>query len=228
MASLKDDLWTAVDHYIAQALVPADPALDAAVASTGAAGLPLIQVSPAQGKLLHVLALMQRARAILEIGTLGGYSTIWLARALSDGGLVVTIEIDPKHADVARANVERAGLASRVDLRVGPALDVLPTLAGERGGPFDLVFIDADKANIPAYFEWAMRLSRPGAVIVVDNVIRDGRLIEPGSGDPAVEGVRRLHAAVAADPRVTGTTIQTVGAKGYDGFTLIFVNRDRD
>jgi predicted O-methyltransferase YrrM len=228
VASIKDELWTAVDQYIGETVVPTDAALEAAVESTGAAGLPLIQVSAAQGKLLHVLARMQRARAILEIGTLGGYSTIWLARALPDAGCVVTIELDPRHADVARANVERAGLSSRVDFRVGPALDVLPQLAGERAGPFDLVFIDADKANIPAYFEWAMHLSRPGAVIVVDNVIRDGKLIEPGTGDPAVEGVRRLHDVVASDPRVTATTIQTVGSKGYDGFTLIFVNRARD
>ena len=228
MASLKDDLWTAVDQYIGETVVPTDAALEAAVASTGAAGLPLIQVSPAQGKLLHVLAHMQRARAILEIGTLGGYSTIWLARALSGAGYLVTIELDPKHAAVARANVERAGLSSRVDFRVGPALDVLPQLTGERGGPFDLVFIDADKANIPVYYEWAIRLTRPGAVIIVDNVIRDGRLIEPNTGDAAVDGVRRLHEVVAADPRVTATTIQTVGSKGYDGFTLIFVNRARD
>ena len=228
MASIHDDLWVAVDRYIGETVVPTDAVLEAAVESTAAAGLPLIQVSPAQGKLLHVLARIQGARAILEIGTLGGYSTIWLARSLPDGGRVVTIEVDPKHADVARGNVERAGLSARVDFRVGPALDVLPRLAGERGGPFDLVFIDADKANIPAYFDWSLRLARPGAVIVVDNVIRDGRLIEADSGDASVDGVRRLHEAVAADPRVTATTIQTVGAKGYDGFTLIFVNRDRD
>jgi predicted O-methyltransferase YrrM len=225
---MSEELWAAVDGYIVDTVVHADPVLDAAVKATEDAGLPLIQVSAAQGKLLHVLARMQRARAILEIGTLGGYSTIWLARALSDGGFVTTIEVDPKHQDVARANVERAGLTARVDFRLGPALDILPQLAGERGGPFDFVFIDADKPNIPIYYDWAIRLSRPGAAIVVDNVIRDGKLVERDTNDPAVIGVRRLHEALKADPRVTATTIQTVGAKGYDGFTLIFVNRARD
>ena len=225
---MSEALWAAVDRYIVDTVVHADPVLDAAVEATEAAGLPLIQVSAAQGKLLHVLARMQGARDILEIGTLGGYSTIWLARALPEGGCVTTIEVDKKHQDVARANVERAGLTARVDFRLGPALDILPQLAGERGGPFDFVFIDADKPNIPAYYDWAIRLSRPGAAIVVDNVVRDGKLAQREIDDPAVVGVRRLHEALKADSRVTATTIQTVGAKGYDGFTLIFVNRARD
>jgi predicted O-methyltransferase YrrM len=211
--------WTDVDGYLSDLLLPADAALDDAVAASAAAGLPAIQVSPHQGKLLQIFARMVGARAILEIGTLGGYSTIWLARALPAGGRMVTLEADPAHADVARANLARAGLAALVDVRLGRALDTLPALTG----PFDLVFIDADKPNIPEYFQWAMRLSRPGGVIVVDNVIRDGAVIDKDSPDPNVQGVRRFNDLLAAESGVSATTIQTVGSKGYDGFTIAIV-----
>jgi predicted O-methyltransferase YrrM len=217
------ELWTAVDHYIADHLVPSDPALDAAVAASEAAGLPAIQVSPAQGKFLHLLARINGARAILEIGTLGGYSTIWLARALPPGGSLITLEAEPHHAAVARANIAQAGLAEVVDLRVGLAIDLLPVVAAQGHGPFDLIFIDADKPTIPAYVDWALRLSRPGSVIIVDNVIRDGALIDAESDDPSVVGVRRLTAQLAADPRVSATMLQTVGSKGYDGFAIALV-----
>jgi predicted O-methyltransferase YrrM len=217
------ELWTAVDDYVTGLLVPADAALDAALAASEAAGLPAIQVSPAQGKLLYLLARIHGARSILEIGTLGGYSTIWLARALPPGGSVITLEAEPLHADVARANVARAGLAELVEVRLGQALETLPTLVGDRRGPFDLIFIDADKPNIPAYFDWALRLSRRGTVIIVDNVVRDGALADAASDDPSVLGVRRLMAQLAAEPRVSATVIQTVGTKGYDGFAIALV-----
>ncbi|HWZ57760.1 MAG TPA: O-methyltransferase [Gemmatimonadaceae bacterium] len=217
------ELWTAVDHYITDHLVPSDPALDAAVAASEAAGLPAIQVSPAQGKFLHLVARINGARSILEIGTLGGYSTIWLARALPPGGSLITLEAEPHHADVARANIARAGLAEVVDLRVGLAIDLLPVVAQQGHGPFDLIFIDADKPTIPAYVDWALRLSRPGSVIIVDNVIRDGALIDAESDDPSVVGVRRLTVQLAAEPRVSATMLQTVGTKGYDGFAIALV-----
>ncbi len=213
--------WTAVDRYLDDMLVGPDPALQAALQASTEAGLPAINVSPLQGKMLHLLARMCGARAILEIGTLGGYSTIWLGRALPADGRLVTLEIDPKHAAVARANIARAGLAHRVDVRLGAALDALPRLAAE--APFDLFFIDADKASIPAYFQWALRLSRPGSVIVVDNVVREGAVIEADSRDASVQGVRRLNELLAAQPCVSATTIQTVGVKGYDGFALALV-----
>ena len=216
---MTSDTWTAVDQYIVDALVPADSALDAALGASTSAGLPSIAVSAAQGKFLHLLALIQGARRILEIGTLGGYSTIWLARALPDGGRLVTLEFNPRHADVARANIAAAGLSGRVDVRVGRALDLLPSLSGE---PFDLVFIDADKPSTTDYFQWALKLSRPGTVIVVDNVVRDGGLVDP-NGNEDVQGMRRFMQAAAAEPRVTGTALQTVGAKGYDGFALLRV-----
>jgi predicted O-methyltransferase YrrM len=212
--------WTAVDEYLATLLVPSDPALDNALAASAAAGLPPIAVAPNQGKLLHLLAKLAGARSILEIGTLGGYSTIWLARALAPGGRVITLEADPRHAEVARANLEAAGLAGSVELRVGRALDTLPSLSG----PFDLTFIDADKENNAAYFRRALELSRPGGVIVVDNVVRGGAVIDAGSDDPAVRGVRELHDVVAAEPRVDATAVQTVGSKGYDGFTVALVS----
>jgi predicted O-methyltransferase YrrM len=215
--------WAGVDRYIAEHLLPADPVLDAALADCAAAGLPAISVSPTQGKFLHLLARIQQARTILEIGTLGGFSAIWLARALPAEGRLVTLEIDPKHAAVARNNLARAGLSHRVDLRVGPALDSLPLLASERAGPFDLVFIDADKASIPEYFGWSLRLSRVGTVIVVDNVVRKGGVIEAGSADPSIQGVRRFNEILASESRVSATTLQTVGSKGYDGFTLALV-----
>ena len=217
------ETWTAVDDYVTDFLIPPDPTLDAALAAADAAGLPPIQVSPAQGKLLALLAQLRGARSILEIGTLGGYSTIWLARALPPDGRLVTLEAEPRHADVARANIARAGLAARVDLRVGRALDTLPGVAADARGPFDLIFIDADKPSIPEYFDWALRLSRRGTLIIVDNVVRDGALADATSEDPSVQGVRRFMTRMAAEPRVSATVIQTVGTKGYDGFALALV-----
>ena len=217
-------LWATVDRYIAEQLVPADAALDAALEASTAAGLPAIAVAPNQGKLLYLLARLRGARRILELGTLGGYSTIWLARALPEDGRLVTLEADPRHAEVARENIARAGLDTRVAVRVGRALDTLPVLAEEGAGPFDFTFIDADKPAMPDYFTWALRLSRPGSLIVCDNVVRDGALADASSTDASVQGVRRLHEMIAAEPRVSATTIQTVGSKGYDGFTLALVN----
>jgi predicted O-methyltransferase YrrM len=213
--------WTAVDRYIVDALVPADPVLDAALQATAAAGMPAISVAPNQGALLHILARSIGARRILEIGTLGGYSTIWLARALPAGGRLITLEASPQHAAVARANLAHAGLADQVEVRVGPALETLPGLAG--GAPFDLIFIDADKPNCPGYFAWALRLARPGSLIIVDNVVRDGRVIEAGSADDNVQGVRQMFDAMAREPRVRATVIQTVGSKGYDGLAIAVV-----
>jgi predicted O-methyltransferase YrrM len=217
------ETWTAVDDYVTDLLIPPDPTLDAALAAADAAGLPPIQVSPAQGKLLALLAQLRGARSILEIGTLGGYSTIWLARALPPDGRLVTLEAEPRHADVARANIARAGLAARVDLRLGRALDTLPGVAADARGPFDLIFIDADKPSIPEYFDWALRLSRRGTLIIVDNVVRDGALADATSEDPSVQGVRRFMTRMAAEPRVSATVMQTVGSKGYDGFALALV-----
>jgi predicted O-methyltransferase YrrM len=215
-----DTLWSAVDRYIQSALLPPDAALDEALRANAAAGLPAIDVSPTQGKLLHLLAQLHGARDILEIGTLGGYSTIWLARALPPGGRLVTLEALAKHADVARANVARAGLAGLVDVRVGAALETLPILEKEGRRPFDLVFIDADKENNAAYVDWALRLTRPGSVIVVDNVVRNGAVLDEGSTDPRVQGTRRLYEALTREPRLDATAVQTVGTKGYDGFVL--------
>jgi len=222
--TMSQEQWTSVDRYINGLLVPSDPALDATLASSTEAGLPAINVAPNQGKLLHLIARIHGARSVLEIGTLGGYSTIWLARALPPGGRVVTLEADPKHAAVARANLDRAGLAGVVDVRVGRALDMLPQIAKEGLGPFDLFFVDADKMNIPAYFKWALDLSRPGSVIIVDNVVRGGAVLDAESMDPNVQGVRRFNEILAAERRVTATAIQTVGSKGYDGFALVLVN----
>jgi predicted O-methyltransferase YrrM len=216
-------LWTAVDQYFNAQLIGPDAALDAALAASDAAGLPPIQVSPPQGKLLHLLARLVGARHILEIGTLAGYSTIWLARAVPPGGQVVTLEIDARHAAVAEANFARAGLAARVELRLGPALETLPRLAAERSEPFDLTFIDADKPNIPAYFDWALRLARRGSVIVIDNVVRDGRVVAADDHDPNIQGVRELIDRLATEPRCSATALQTVGGKGYDGFALVLV-----
>jgi predicted O-methyltransferase YrrM len=213
--------WSAVDDYICDLFVGDEPVLAATLAASDAAGLPAIAVAPNQGKLLHLLARLQGARAILEIGTLGGYSTIWLARALPRDGRLITLEANPKHAAVARANIERAGLASIVDLRLGPALETLPQLAG----PFDLIFIDADKESNADYFSWALKLSRRGSLIVIDNVVRDGKVIDAESRDPMVKGVRRLYEAMAAEPKVSVTVIQTVGRKGYDGLAIALVTR---
>lgn len=216
-------VWEQVDDYICERLLPADPVLDAVLAESAKAGLPAISVSPAQGQMLHLFARMVGARRILEIGTLGGYSTIFLARAVPADGRVVTLEADPHHAEVARANFARAGVATRVDLRLGRAIETLPVLEAEGQGPFDFVFIDADKPGNPDYLHWALRLSRPGTVIVCDNVVRDGRVADAASGDASVIGVRRLFDLAGADPRLSATAIQTVGAKGYDGFALLRV-----
>ncbi|HUL54329.1 MAG TPA: O-methyltransferase [Opitutaceae bacterium] len=218
--------WTAVDRYLTELLVKPDPALDAALAASAAAGLPFINVSPVQGKLLQILAQAQGARSILEIGTLGAYSTIWLARALPPGGRLITLEADPKHAEVARANLARAGLQAAVELHLGNAVETLPRLAAEGRGPFDLIFIDADKAGYPAYFTWALKLSRRGSLIIADNIVRQGAVVDAASDDPAVQGVRRLHELMAAEPRVIATGIQTVGIKGYDGFAIARVIAD--
>jgi predicted O-methyltransferase YrrM len=219
--------WAAVDRYFAERLLApaADPALDAALAASDAAGLPAISVSPLQGKLLHLLAITCNARRILEVGTLGGYSTIWLARAVQqrEGGRVVTLEFEPQHAEVARANFARAGLVDVIDLRLGRAADTLAQLVEDRIDPFDLVFIDADKVSTADYFAMALKLSRPGTVIVVDNVVRKGAVADAASTDASVQGIRRFVDAVAAEPRVNATALQTVGLKGYDGFAMVVV-----
>jgi predicted O-methyltransferase YrrM len=223
---MSQDRWTAVDRYIADHLVKHDPALEAALDSSTAANLPQIQVSPCQGKLLFLLARVQGARRILEIGTLGGYSAIWLARALPADGRLVTLESNPHHAEIARANIARAGLAERVELRVGRALDTLPRLFAEKAAAFDLVFLDADKENNAQYFSWALRLSHRGSVIVCDNVVRDGAIVDDSNRDPSVVGTRQLYEAMAREPRVSVTAIQTVGSKGYDGFAVALVTSD--
>lgn len=217
------ETWSAVDEYVQDTLAPHDEALNAAVAASADAGLPPIQVSPSQGKLLHLLARSVGARSMLEFGTLGGYSTIWLARALPEGGKLITLEADAGYAEVARANLERAGVDQAVDLRVGPALESLPQLHEEGAGPFDLVFIDADKVHTPDYFAWSLDRCRPGSLIVADNVVRDGLLVDLDCEDPAIVAQRTFHEMLAAEPRIEATTIQTVGVKGYDGFTLALV-----
>ena len=221
------ELWAAVDDYVDEHLIDDDPALEAALEASAAAGLPPIAVTPAQGKLLNLLVRVHGASSILEVGTLGGYSSIWLARALPEGGRLLTLELDPGYAALAAANIERAGLTGRVEVRVGAARDSLDALIAAGAGPFDMVFIDADKASTPAYFERALQLTRPGSVILVDNVIRDGRLVDAGCEDPGVRGNRTFHELLARDRassrRIAATTIQTVGAKGYDGFTLALV-----
>ncbi|MGX2997453.1 O-methyltransferase [Streptomyces sp. JNUCC 64] len=216
----QQDRWNAVDDYFTAELAPADEALEAALRDSDAAGLPAIAVAPNQGKLLQLLARTQGARRILEIGTLGGYSTIWLARALPAGGRLVTLEYQAAHAEVARRNLARAGLDGVTEVRVGPALETLPLLEAEGGDPFDFVFIDADKVNNPNYLDWAVRLTRPGSVIVCDNVVRGGAVTDADSTDPAVVGTRELIARTAAHPTLDATVVQTVGAKGYDGFLL--------
>ena len=217
--------WDQVDAYLVDTFVPREPAFAAALAESEKAGLPTIQVSPPQGRLLELLARALGARAILEIGTLGGYSTLWLARGLAPGGRIVTLEMDPKHAEVARRNFERAGRSGVIEQRLGAALETLPRLVEERAGPFDLVFVDADKPNLPDYFSWSLRLSRPGTLIVVDNVVREGDVLDAGSPDAVIQGVRRMNERIAAEPRVSATTLQTVGAKGYDGLAFVLVDR---
>jgi predicted O-methyltransferase YrrM len=223
---MTNEQWSAVDRYLAGLFVPPDPALDEALRDSAAAGLPAINVPPTQGKLLMLLAQIQGARSILEIGTLGGYSTIWLARALPPGGRLVTLEADQGHAQIARANLARAGLADVVELRVGWADETLPRLLAEGRGPFDLVFIDADKPSYPDYLTWALKLSRRGSLIIADNVVRSGAVADPNTDDPRVQGVRRFNELLAAEPRVSATAIQTVGSKGYDGFAIALVTAE--
>ena len=218
---MNQEVWTAVDRYITDLLVPVDAVLDQALRASAEAGMPAIAVSPNQGKLLMLLAQALGARKILEIGTLGGYSTIWLARGLTSEGRLITLEADPKHAEVARSNIAQAGFAGVVEVRQGKALGSLPLLVNE--GPFDLVFIDADKPNYPEYLAWAVKLTRRGGFIVADNVVRKGAIVNSGTGDANVDGVRRFNEALAADSRLSATEIQTVGSKGYDGFAIVRV-----
>ncbi len=220
---MANETWTAVDRYLTDLFVPPDAALDAALEASVAAGLPDIQVSPSQGKLLHLLARSHRAQNILELGTLGGYSTIWLARALPPGGRLITLEYEPTHAEVARANVARAGLAAMVEIRIGAALETLPQLAAEGRGPFDLIFIDADKEGYPEYLDWALRLSRRGSLIIADNVVRQGAVIDAADDRPDMVAIRRFNEKLAADSRLTATVFQVVGSKGHDGLALALV-----
>jgi predicted O-methyltransferase YrrM len=220
------DLWLAVDQYLTDLLVRSDPALDAALAANSAAKLPQRDVSPLQGKLLHLLARLSRAHTILEIGTLGGYSTIWLARALPSGGRLISLEADSRHAAVARENIARSGLAHCVDVRIGMALDTLPIIEAEGLGPFDLIFIDADMPNNPHYLVWALRLSRPGSLIVVDNVVRTGAIIDATNPGPGIQGNRRMFELLSNEPRLSATAVQTVGSNGHDGLLIALVNGD--
>jgi len=215
--------WVAVDDYITDLFVPPDTALEATLQSTIAADLPKINVAPNQGKLLHILALSHGAKRILELGTLAGYSTVWLARALPPDGKLISLEANAKHADIARDNIDRAGLADKVEVRLGSALDTLPQLATEGQEPFDFVFIDADKVNTAEYFAWALKLTRPGSLIITDNVVRRGAVIDANSVDENVQGIRRFNAALALEPRVKATIVQTVGSKGHDGLAIALV-----
>ncbi len=220
-----DALWTEIDGYLDDCFLSADAELDAALEASEAAGLPRINVARNQGKLLMLLARAIGARRILEIGTLGGYSTIWLARGLAPGGKLITLDANAKFAEVARANIARAGLAEMVELRVGKANDTLPSLAAE--APFDFIFIDADKEGTPGYFQWAVKLARQGALIVVDNVVREGAILDTSGTNSSVEGMRRFFELAATDPRVSGTALQTVGAKGHDGLAILLVTAAR-
>jgi predicted O-methyltransferase YrrM len=220
---VEQDRWSAVDRYVSDLLAPHDEVLEAALGASEKAGLPAIQVSPPQGKLLALLAATIGAKAILEFGTLGGYSTIWLARALPEDGRLITLEVDSGYAAVARENIDRAGAGAQVDVRIGPALDLLAEPELDKASPFDLVFIDADKAKSPAYFSWSVDHTRPGGLIVADNVVRGGALADAEDDDAAVQGQRALHELMAAEPRISATTIQTVGSKGYDGFSIALV-----
>jgi predicted O-methyltransferase YrrM len=223
---MDQERWTAVDGYLTELLVKSDPVLEEALRASAAADLPAISVSPNQGKLLMLLAQVHGAKNILEIGTLGGYSTIWLARALPKGGRLITLEAEMKHAEIARTNIARAGLSGVVEVMVGKALDTLPKLAAKGLGPFDLIFIDADKPSNPEYFAWSLKLSRRGSLIIIDNVVRDGKVIDAASDDASIQGVRRMNEMLAAERRVSATAIQTVGSKGYDGFAIALVTGD--
>jgi predicted O-methyltransferase YrrM len=216
-------IWAAVDKYFADALIAPDEAMEAAFTANREADLPAIDVTPLQGKFLEVLVRAIGAKRVLEIGTLGGYSTLWLARALPADGIVVTLEIEPRHAAIAQKNIEKAGLAERVDLRVAPAATTLAALAAEHVAPFDFIFIDADKAGYPEYLKWSLKLSRPGTLIVADNVVRDGKVVDPENPDPNIQGVRRFTELVAVEPRLSATVLQTVARKGYDGFAIAVV-----
>jgi predicted O-methyltransferase YrrM len=220
---MTQEVWEAVDKYFDKMLIPHDSTLDDALAAAAAAKLPAIQVSSVQGKLLHLLARIMGARNILEIGTLGGYSTIWMARALPEGGRIITLEADPKHAEVARKNFARAGVESKVELRPGKALDTLPKVAADGLGPFDMFFIDANKSNMPEYFEWSLKLARTGSVIIADNVVREGAVLDAKSKDDDIQGIRRFLEMVGKEKRVSGTALQTVSTKNYDGFALVLV-----
>ncbi|MGZ8336397.1 MAG: O-methyltransferase [Allosphingosinicella sp.] len=220
---MNPDDWNRVDDYFAGRLLARDAGYDELLAANAAAGLPEIDVSPQQGKLLCLVARAMGARRVLEIGTLGGYSTLWLARGVGESGRVITVEFQPHHAEVARANLARAGVADRVDVRVGAALDLLPAIEAEGGGAFDLVFIDADKVNQDKYLEWALRLARPGTVIIGDNVVRDGEVTDAGNPSPPVQGMRRFIDLLGRHPRLSATAIQTVGVKGWDGFAFAVV-----
>ena len=219
--------WAAVNRYFEKQLLAADPALDAALRANSDAGLPSIDVTPLLGRFLELLVRISGARRILEIGTLGGYSTIWLARALPEDGSLLTLELEPRHAEIARSNLAGAGVLNRVKLLEGPAVDSLARLDCESAGPFDLIFIDADKASYPAYLAWSLKLSHPGTVVVADNVVRDGRVIDADDPDPNIQGVRRFTELIAAEPRLTSTVLQTVAGKGYDGFALLVVIADK-
>jgi predicted O-methyltransferase YrrM len=221
---MSQDKWSAVEHYFTDLLVQPDAALTAAMKDADAAGLPPIAVSPNFGKLLMLLAQTIGAKNILEIGTLGGYSTIWFARGLASGGKIITLEVDSKRAELAQANFARAGVSNTIEIRVGKALDTLPPLAAEKRAPFDLIFVDADKENNAEYFQWSLKLSRPGSLIIVDNVVRDGKVIDAANTESSVQGVRRCNDVMAAEKRVSVTVLQTVGSKGYDGFALARVN----
>lgn len=225
MPKRPNDTWTAVDRYFSKALIKPDRRLDAALNANRKAELPAIDVTPLQGRFLEVLVRATGARRVLEIGTLGGYSTIWLARAIPDNGLVVTLELEPKHASIAQRNIEKAGLSQRVDLRIGSAAESLAALVAASADPFDFIFIDADKAGYPGYLRWSLKLSRPGTLIVADNVVRDGKVIDPRNPDPNIRGVRRFMRLMSAEPRLSSTVLQTVASKGYDGFAMAVVLR---
>jgi predicted O-methyltransferase YrrM len=220
---MNQQLWTSVDDYITDLFAPSDPVMQETLAANEAAGLPSISVAPNEGKLLMLLAQICGARNILEIGTLGGYSTIWLARGLAAGGSLITLEASAKHAEIAHLNIARAGLAGMIEVRLGPALETLPQLAAEGRSPFDLIFIDANKESYPEYLAWALKLARPGTLIIADNVIRDGEVLNPASEDPRVQGARRFNQLLANEPRVKATVIQTVGRKGHDGMAIAIV-----
>jgi predicted O-methyltransferase YrrM len=222
---MTQELWTQVDEYLSSLVIGPDEALEATVRSSTAAGLPSIQVTPLQGKFLHLLARAVKAQRVLEIGTLGGYSSIWLARAIAPGGRLTTLELNPRHVEVARANIARAGLSSVIEVVPGPALETLARMVSSHAAPFDLVFIDADKPSTAEYLRWAEKLSRIGTVIVVDNVVREGAIVDPSSPDPSVVGIRRFLGELATDTSVSGTVIQTVSEKKHDGFALIVVDR---